>query len=264
MGVIGDRIFAAGGIDPTGAASRALFVYSAKGGWKLSPDSLPFPAACGNGGAVVEGKLYVWAGEPDVSHDFCEVSRTLAVYDPNKPNPPRWTILQAAPPEASWACYFSMAALGSTIHFVGGIGCGFEWNGYQHSYNTKTAQWVPAPRLPLTYWPAAVAISGRLLTLGGWHGNEYLFFTAREVWSYDPEASGMDVLAPMLIGRTNHAATVLGRRVIVVGGINDGTGEVTGSAEALTIVTGCDIHEPDGTAGTATSWRLMEDGQITD
>ncbi len=86
VGVISKKIYAAGGFDATGVARRSLFVYSASTGWSLSPDSIPFPMACGGGGAVAGGKLYVFAGDTLFGGGLttCDVGHALMVFDPAK------------------------------------------------------------------------------------------------------------------------------------------------------------------------------------
>ncbi|MDP1859504.1 MAG: kelch repeat-containing protein [Gemmatimonadaceae bacterium] len=258
VGVIANRIYAAGGMDASGGPRRSLFFYSAATGWSVSSDSLPFPMACGGGGAVVGGKLYVYAGDTIPAGTPCDVGHTLMVYDPAKSAPPRWTILPAPPADASWQCFFAMAAVRNFLHFVGGYGCNWiDPTVLQYSYNTSTAQWVPAPKLPVTIWPAALAISGRLLIFGG-HDAAGLYDTTYETWSYDPATAAAEALSPMRIGRTSHAAAALGNKIVIVGGFETAGGE-TGKAEQLTIVTGCDIHEPDATRATANAWRMFDE-----
>ena len=64
VGIIASKIYVAGGLDSLGQGRRTLYIYSAAMGWTLSPDSLPQALACGGGGAVVGGKLYVFGGDP--------------------------------------------------------------------------------------------------------------------------------------------------------------------------------------------------------
>ena len=263
VGVIATRIYAAGGRDASGGARRSLFVYSAATGWSVSSDSLPFPMACGGGGAVVGGKLYVYAGDTLPAGGPCDVSHDLMVYDPAKSAAPRWTLLPARPTDARWTCYFAMAAVSSIIHLVGGTPCYFELpTGVQYSYNTSSAQWVPAPKLPWIIWPAALSIKGRLLIFGGYDGYG-LYDITYETWSYDPATAAAEALSPMRIGRTSHAAAALGNKIVIVGGFDETFGGETGKAEQLTIVTGCDIHEPDATRATANAWRMFDEQLIS-
>ena len=260
VGVISNKIYVAGGIDATVVATRSLYVYSAATGWSLSPDSLPLPMACGGGGAVVGGKLYVYAGDLDPGGGFatCATSSlTLMVYNPARSSPPRWTLL---PSPLYSHCNYGLAALAGTIYVTGGGPCNFPAYpiAYPYAYNISTAQWMAAPTLPLTVAPAATSLSSRLLTFGG-HNQDLPYNQADETSSYDPAASSVDALPLMGQTRNDAAVAAMGSTVVIVGGGNYWTGSATNTAEQLTLVTGCDIHEPDGTMATATLWRPPED-----
>ena len=258
VGVIANKIYAAGGVDASGVARRSLYVYGAATGWSLSPDSLPSPMACGGGGAVVGGKLYVWAGDLDiVDPENCTTfPRILAVYDPAKLAPPRWTILPATPPsDETGGCYYAMTALRSTLYFVGGGECGFPFyaSNFKYGYNTSTATWVSASLLFATAYPAALTLSNRIFVFGG-YDSDLPYFTTNEAWSFDPATASRDALPLMQNYRNSAAAAALANKIIIVGGSKHFNSGVTGTAEQLTIVTGCDVHEPDGTKATATPW----------
>ncbi len=265
VGVIANKIYAAGGVNASGAATRSLYVYSAATGWSQSPDSLPLPMQCGGGGAVVGGKLYVFAGEfVDPGDCSTAAGRTLAVYNPAKTTPPRWTILPVAPVDAQFHCFFAMATLSGMLHFVGGGSCGESLpSNAQYAYNTTQARWVPATfrysRVGGTNYPAAVTLRSRILYSGGINGDLW-YDPENESWSYDPSTGSSDALPPLRTFRSRHAVAALGNKLIVVGGRDEWSGPVTGSVEQLTLVTGCDIHEPDANKANATPWPMLMDG----
>lgn len=128
---------------------------------------------------------------------------------------------------------------------------------FQYAYSTSTAQWINSSLSLTTVGAAAVTTSGRVFSSGGINGDLWNDPT-QQSWSFEPQR-GMDALPPMLIGRRDHAVAALGNRIVIVGGLDYGYGFSTGSAEQLTLVTGCDIHEPDATKASATPWLMLMD-----
>ena len=100
VGVIATRIYAAGGRDASGGARRSLFVYSAATGWSVSSDSLPFPMACGGGGAVYGrlrclGKTSSTARRPRLRRRACHQFESGCSHD-NTRSP--WAGIVSSPP----------------------------------------------------------------------------------------------------------------------------------------------------------------------
>lgn len=264
-GVISNKIYAAGGIDASGLATRSLYVYSAATGWTVSPDSLPMPMACGGGGAVIAGKLWVFAGELDPygAQTCMTSSQRIAVYDPAKPTPPRWRLLPATPPaDESNLCNYSTAALGSTLYFVGGGDCAFPGfaSNRKYAFNTATKQWVSNLGFRSAAFPAAIALSNRILSFGGTDYGSNLALHSAQTWSYDPASASLDELSLMQSTRNDAGVAALGTTVVIVGGTSSWFGQAVGTAEQVTIVTGCDIHEPDATKANASRWLPPVDG----
>jgi hypothetical protein len=265
VGVIGKKIYVAGGLDGTGHSRSTMYVYDATRGWSLEPEPLPALACGGGGGAVVNGKLYVYAlaavvdsNNPDPIGCHPD-SWIFAVYDPAKAAPPRWRLLPL-PSGGPWngdRCDHSVTSVGAIVYLVGGSSlCDrFQMVGVE-AFNTTTGQWLPftpgraSPPHQGGDRQTAIGLNGRLFLLGGYNGHQIWWPPYTEVHVYDAVTDSWDQLRSMQYPyRLYAAAAALGTRITLVGG-------ETSSVEQLNVPAGCDVHEPDGTVAKASPWEL--------
>jgi hypothetical protein len=279
VGVIATKIYVAGGTDSNGQARNTLYIYDVANGWRLSPEPLPFPMACG-AAAVSGGKLYAYGWKPvgvqdpneppNCSYDFEPV---FVVYDPASPRP-RWRVLPSEPPD-QWGnpvtrCFHSLAITGGIVYVLGGLArCDFYYNHVlAAAFSTTTGQWLPSGQIAEPYdvhpedgryGQATLALNGRLFAFGGYNQN-IPWFPGAEVLVYEPAVNAWDQLPDMPFDRMHVGATSLGNRLIVTGGYGANLGyHPQGSAAQLHVSPGCDVHEPDGTVARANPWVLQSD-----
>ncbi len=273
VGVIGNKIFVAGGVDTTGHLRNSLYTYTVSHGWRLSAEPLPFAMGCG-AGAVSGGKLYVYGWKPignveDPAYGDCyyNYEPVFAVYDPSKSAPPRWRVLPAEPPQPAgdvYRCHHSLASIGSIVYAVGGTTsyCTANYPPFAAlaAFNTTTGQWLPFGQVSSPdegrIGQTAVAANNRLFAIGGFNG--YIdWFPGAQIMAYEPSVNAWDPLRDMPSSKTFAGAAVLSTNIVVAGG-----GGLFGeSAEALqlNVPTGCDVHEPDGTVAKANPFPLHSD-----
>ncbi len=272
VGVIGSRIYVAGGTDASGFSTSSLYVYSSDAGWRLAAEPLPFPIACG-ASAVANGKLYVYGWrpiEPETFGSDCNLvfEPVFAVFDP-KATPPRWRVLPAEPSTSGFPasrCLHAMASLGELVYVFGGTpyGCDLLQSeiGPVGAFNTTTEQWLGYGQVA---WPdegrlgqVVVSHGGRLYAIGGQNG-DVSWATRTEVKGYEPASNAWAPLRSLPTDVELAGGTSIGSSIVVVGG-----GSVYGRGGStdvlqLKVGRGCDVHEPDGSVATANEWFLRGD-----
>ncbi|MEP7347684.1 MAG: hypothetical protein ABI877_20610 [Gemmatimonadaceae bacterium] len=258
-GVIGGKIYVAGGLDVDDKFTAGLYVYSAAGGWVLDAEPIPFKVGCG-GATVVNRKLYVFASTPLFPDDptpclsIGYINNVFAVYDPALPTPPRWRMLTSGP-STGYGAYGSIAAVGSTIYAAASTSYtyGFKVDSVD-VFDVTAETWRTPIDFPMFHrWGGAVvAAHDRIYYIGGFNGH-LDFDPSRIVSVFDPSTSSWDEARPLQDSRRIPSAVAGGNKIAVVGS----------TSEWITLGSGagaCDSHEPDDLATQATPWRLFDQG----
>lgn len=269
VGVIGNRLYVAGGVGLDARARRSVYVYHPETGWRRSAVDMPFPIGCG-AGTVVGERLYVYGWKPraggrveDFFNCMYEYEPVFAVFDPAAPASSQWRVLPPEPqgPVSSGGrCFHSMAAVGARIYVLGGNeNCGgkFATEG-AGAFDTNTNQWLASTAVPspgLRYGQTLVTLNDRLYALGGYNGDLH-WQPAAEARVYEPTINAWDELPSMPLGLTFGGAAGAPGRIVVAGGGFFYSGVATAQ---LAAPAGCDVHEPDGAIATASPWNLQTD-----
>jgi N-acetylneuraminic acid mutarotase len=166
-----------------------------------------------HGAVAVDGIIYVAGGSADVE-----------AFDPQRQT---WESLGKSPTDGDFP---GVAALGKQIYVVGGV---------QRKRNLATVdlfgiasrKWQKgAPLQVARSRLAVVACGGKLYAIGGYVGDGREALDCAVVEEYDPDKRAWVKKASMPTPRHGHAAVVLDRRILVIGGYGrraSGYGDLT-------------------------------------
>ena len=201
-GLIGRRIYAAGGWQ-SASATPALEVFdTAAGSWRsLAPMPRPRAAA----GAVVDGKLYAAGG-----FDGGQCSGDVAVYDPSTGE---WSALASMPTPR---CGASAAAFSGRLYVIGGTDTSGRTRYHAAEiYDPGANSWSVGAPMPTGRGNAAAVTAGNhIFVMGGSDGSSCL----ANVEAYDPVADAWFVKTPMPRAYESAAAAALNGLIYVAGG----------------------------------------------
>jgi N-acetylneuraminic acid mutarotase len=196
---------------PIGAAFAATIGWSTK---------TPMPTARkGLVAAEVKGEVYAIGGWNDRCMDAVEQ------YDPS-------TDTWAARSPLPTAVYAPAAAVASGIVYV--FGGNYDDPLFGHTvqaYDPRTDSWTAKSPMPTgRYRTAAVELNGLIYVIGGeCNGTDSTDYSMNTVEEYNPRTDTWTTKAPLLTGRTDLAAAVIGNKIYAVGGFGDSNDWATNS-----------------------------------
>ena len=227
--VLNGTLYALGGVnanlDPLTLVET--FTPTAAGGGTWATGTPMRTARSSFGAAAVEGKLLVAGGYNGQSLASAEV------FDPASPG--TWT---AAASMATPRAYHCVAALGTLVYSIGGMGNNPGILNSVEAYDITANTWAPVANMTTArYGAAASTLNEKLYVMGGCNDNP-----CTSVEYYDPAAKTWAAAAAMGTARYYFAAATLGNVVYVTGTNNGGSGST--SAAGL----GAAWHECHATA----------------
>ncbi len=167
---------------------------------------------CGFGGAVLDGKIYVWGGVNRGSAPGRDtINDTVEVYDPATDS---WSVRQARMPAPR--LFATGAAANGKLYAVGGILLedGKETSAV-HEYDPRADRW--SERKPMLFERRVyrvVGAGGKLYTIGG-YSDSYPDLLVEE---YDPATDEWTRRPNQLSRNYDHAVAVAGDEIWVIGG----------------------------------------------
>ncbi len=265
VGVIGDRLYVAGGVMANGQASAETYEFEPGAGWRILRDRLPSRMACGGGGAVVAGKLYVYGGVP-FSPPFgsCDYRRELnafAEFDPTAAEGARWRPLPPAPISHGAHCSYRTLAVGSRLHLTNGGQC-FTLGlvSFDYHFDVARQSWQPGGFRRMTWFGSGAVVGGRIYLFGGLDWSHWSSRGAEVVVLDTANASLPADKLPRLPMERHEAPGVEFRGdLVLVGGSSDGWEFGGNEVLRLRVQPGCDVHEPDDTIDRASPLPLDPD-----
>jgi N-acetylneuraminic acid mutarotase len=181
-GIIGGKLYAAGGWGADGSPDPKLEIYDvASGSWSTGAND-PTPYA-GSGSAVLNGKLYSVGG---CTANACGTT-DVTLYDPATDS---WSTAASYPEAVAWE---SCGAIAGKLYCSGGtVDAGSLTHAYV--YDPATDSWSPIADQPTDAWGAAyTAANGLLLVKGGAINNGAAL--TNQTWAYDPTGNTWTALA---------------------------------------------------------------------
>ncbi|MBI5562933.1 MAG: HYR domain-containing protein, partial [Deltaproteobacteria bacterium] len=212
-GVIGNVIYAAGGINGTDKADLQAYDAAADAWTQLAP----MPAGrYGGAGGVINGILYV-AGGWDNSYSWLP-HNGLYAYNPATNT---WATLANMPTLS--ACG-AAGAINGKLYVTTPCNGYSGWTRFLHVYDPVTNAWTALASLPITHMGAASGVvNGKFYVAGGFDDAALAYTNQLDV--YDPAADTWTTLAPMPAVVIGGAGAVMDNRLYVMGG-SDGAGTV--------------------------------------
>jgi len=155
-GIIGGKLYIAGGWTPDGTPQPTMEIYDIAGNkWTAGP-AVPAPTA-GAGDAVLGGKLYLVGG---CTSSACAPTDSVSVYDPATS---AWSQATRYPEPVAWT---SCAAIGAKLYCAGGAN---DNASVQHAYvyDPTGRTWSKLPDMPISLWGSAYAAANGMLVISG-------------------------------------------------------------------------------------------------
>jgi N-acetylneuraminic acid mutarotase len=200
-----------GGMDPRNPRNTSLLAPAMGGGTWTQKADMP-TARFIPGSAVVDGKIYVIGGAPDV------VSLITAAVEEYDPAADTWT-RRADMPTARQG--LRAAAVDGMIYAFGG------WDGDDDSstveaYDPATDTWIAKADMPNERSsPAAAVVDGIIYVIGGQSGPAHNVVVSSVVEAYDPATDEWTRKADMPTARCLFAACVIDGRIYASGGATE-------------------------------------------
>ena len=264
-GVIGDRIYVAGGVMANGQPSDETLEFEPGAGWRLLGDRAPARMACGGGGAVIGGKLYVFGGAtllpPFGSCDYRREPNSLAEFDPAAASGARWRVLPPPPSSQPPHCSYRTLVVQGSVYLTNGGEC---WTlgllSFDYHFNTARTQWEAGGFRRMTWFGGGAVVGQRIYLYGGldwshWSSRE------REVMVLDAAYPTLpaDELPPLPMARHDAPGVDFRGDLVLVGGSSDGWTSAGREVLRLRVRPGCDVHEPDDTIDRASPFPFDPD-----
>jgi hypothetical protein len=264
-GVIGDRIYVAGGVMANGQPSQETYEFEPGAGWRLLTDQLPVRMACGGGGAVVGGKLYVYGGQPPpppyVNCDFRREMNDFAEFDPAAPEGAKWRALPPAPIGHVAHCSYRTLAIGNRVYLTNGGQC---WSlglvSFDFHFDATSQSWRGGGFQRMTWFGGGAVVGNRIFLYGGKDWSHWSS-RAREVTVMDTAFATLsaDKLPPLPMERHDAPGVDFRGDLVLVGGSSDGWSFAGREVLRLRVQPGCDVHEPDDTLDRASPFPFDPD-----
>jgi len=262
VGVLGDRIYVAGGIDGSGTTRRTVYAFDAGSGWSRLADSLPTRMACG-GGVTVEGRLYVYGGLPWTDYapncDFRRTPNELAIFDPTRPSGQRWTRVGPSP-FSETVCAYRLAAIDRQVNFVGGGTCvTYDPHVHPYVYDVASNAWAATSRyFRAVLWAGVATIGRTVVTFGGSDDNVW-YPIGRDAYAVELETKSGGPLPRLPEDKVNAPAVNFRGDVVIVGNGSPSIGNPSKQVLRYRMATGCDLYEPDDAPASAAALPLVFD-----
>ncbi len=207
-GVIGGKIYVAGGSPGFGAVSTSLYVFDpGTNSWGQKASTLT--PLYQQAGAVVNGILYAAGG----TNGFNQ-SAILEAYDPAANS---WSFKASM---HTARVYPAAAVVNGILYVVGGHAGGGSALGTLEAYDPASNSWTSRAPMPTPRGhPAAAAVNGLLYAVGGDDASGDL----ATVEAYDPATNSWIARAPIPTARQGLSVDVLGGLLYAVGGYRNGT-----------------------------------------
>jgi len=205
LAVVGDSLYAVGGLSPSGPVAT-LWLYHEGGDRWVEREALPEPRGATSAAVEVGGRLVVVGG-------FGPGGRLLdsiAIYDPATH---RW---HHGAPIPTPRDHLAAAQVGGRVYAIGGRPRDPDRNFNKlEIYDAGSDSWVGGPPMPSARGGLAAAVfGGRIHTFGG--ETTRSVFDNHEV--YDVSAGTWQTAPPMPTGRHGLATAALNGRIYVIGG----------------------------------------------
>ena len=170
--------------------------------------SMPAPRGSGNGGGVINGKIYIPGGVTLGSPNF--VNNDLLEYDPANNT---WTAKASMPtPSACGAT----EVIDDKLYVVTGCDGSSVFRNWLHVWDPLNNTWTQLANSPVARASAASGvINGKLYLVGG-YGNSSQLMSDLDV--YDPATNTWQTLASLPTPRSAAGAVVLNGKLYVIGG----------------------------------------------
>jgi N-acetylneuraminic acid mutarotase len=214
-------VYAIGGLNPNGVPLAKVTAYNVATNTWTFRRPLPTPLAGTNGAGVIDGKIYVTGGYPDVGGDF--PWGRVYVYDPAKNT---WTQKGDMPvPEHEYDPGGGgvTGVINNKLYVVSGCFQADPPWGYYEScnpmffrYTPATDKWVrlPDPFTVPTYGPSiGGVIGGKFYVMAKSPYTNDAYFAM-----YNPGTNQWTAKTPLGLSRPGAASTVLGSKLYVIGG----------------------------------------------
>jgi len=183
-GIIGGKLYVAGGWEGDGTLDSKLEIYDLAAGTWTTGASDPAPYA-GAGSAVLDGKLYLVGG----CADACATT-DVSVYDAAADS---WSRIAPYPEPIAWT---SCAGISGKLYCAGGTDSVGDNLQHAYVYDPATDAWSKLPDMPVPLWGASyAAVNGSLaissgVTTGSVLTNQSVAFNPRTgTWSALPNAN---------------------------------------------------------------------------
>ena len=199
-------LYIIGGVCGNIAAHRHICRFSPlRNKWRCDVSDLPYPVSCS---AVVslQNKLFVIGGR-----DNC--NNTLAKTQCYNPRRNQWECVSDMNVARANHC---ATVLNDTIYVISGDNLNFQ---SCELYNVSTSKWKLLPDLILPRQrPAAQAIGGKIMVVGGFQGANFKLHTTCEI--FDPKQNLWSLVSGLVVPRAGCGITCVRSHVYVFGGSN--------------------------------------------
>lgn len=265
VGVIGDRLYVAGGAKLDGQTVDDTYEFEPGVGWRLLADRIPSRMACGGGGAVIGNKLYVYGGltllPPFGSCDYRREPNVFAEFDPAAPDGAKWRMLLPAPIRHAAHCSYRTLVVDGSMYLTNGGEC---WTlglaPFDYHYDAARQEWQAGGFTRMTWFGGGAVVGRRVYLYGGldwshWSSRD------REVTVADADYPSLppDELPPLPMARHDAPGLDFRGDLVLVGGSSDGWTSAGNEVLRLRVQPGCDVHEPDDTIGRASPFQFDPD-----
>jgi large repetitive protein len=218
------KLYVVAGKTSAGPRSDVL-VYDPQGNSWSGGAPLPGPAVENPAIVATGGKLYAFGGS---TGPFSGAVKNASVYDPATN---AWTSLPEMAVARGGA---GVAAVGSKIYVVGGMGSDGASLSSVEVFDVTTQSWSTTPNLSTRRDnPGVAALDGRVYVFGGRTRNAdgtTVNGTLSSVEMYDPTTGAWSARAPMPTGRRTMMVGNIGGKAQLMGGEASGTGSGVFSA----------------------------------
>lgn len=213
LAVVGDKIYAIGGMEGNGFISTVEEYDPATDTWAYKQS---LPTARGNfTTSVVNGKIYVIGGE----NIYRTPVATVVMYDPSTD---QWSDRASMNEERSW---FGSCVINGKIYAIGGR---TNWNGPDsvllakniEVYDPSSDTWNVKTNMSPRRWTfCCCVVNGEIYVISGSKSGGLPYFLTADVRAYNPASDTWSDMAKIPTGRYSFASSVLDNKIYSMGGL---------------------------------------------
>ncbi|MGQ0761524.1 MAG: thrombospondin type 3 repeat-containing protein [Acidobacteriota bacterium] len=210
-GVIGGRLYVAGGSPPAGFTTNAVYEYNPQTDSWATKAPIPTSRSMAGSG-VIAGKLYVVGGW--INGDSNTSTNALQAYDPVSN---AWTTLASAPTVRGQV---ATAVVGGKLYVTGGrASCCVVQYANLEIYDPVSNTWSTGAPIPQSSeGPAGAEIGGRFYVVGGYDRPANVMVQSLQI--YNPATNTWSTGAPIPTPRSDPVAIFSNGLLHVIGGYN--------------------------------------------